>query len=51
MARDLETRYINTKLNVADVFTKDVSGEVIEALGPMLTGLEAVISQRTCAQG
>ena len=35
---DLETRYINTKLNVSDVFTKDVSHEVIEALGPMLTG-------------
>ena len=33
-----ETRYINTKLNVSDVFTKDVSREVIEALGPMLTG-------------
>ena len=38
LAGDLETRYINTKLNVSDVFTKDVSREVIEALGPMLTG-------------
>ena len=34
----LEARYINTKLNVSDVFTKDVSREVIETLGPMLTG-------------
>ena len=40
LAGDLETRYmyINTKLNVSDVLTKDVSREVIEALGPMLTG-------------
>ena len=38
LAGDLDTWYINTKLNVSDVFTKDVSREVIEALGPMLTG-------------
>ena len=38
LAGDLETRYINTKLKVSDVFTKYVSREVIEALGPMLTG-------------
>ena len=41
LAGDLETRYINTKLNVSDVFTKDVSREVIETLGPMLTGRAA----------
>ena len=35
---DLEARYINTKLNVSDVFTKDVSREVIDTLGLMLTG-------------
>ena len=38
MQGHLEARYINTKLNVSDVFTKDVSREVIETLGPMLTG-------------
>jgi hypothetical protein len=34
----IETRYINTKLNPADLFTKDVSREVVDTLVPMLTG-------------
>jgi len=37
-AGDIETRYIDTKLNVSDVFTKDVSKEVVRTLGPMLCG-------------
>ena len=37
-ASDIETRYIDTKLNVSDVFTKDVSKEVVRTLGPMLCG-------------
>jgi hypothetical protein len=35
----LETRYINTKLNPSDMFTKDVSKEVVDKLAPMMTGL------------
>ena len=38
LAGDVETRYINTKQNPSDLFTKDVPREVVEVLGPMLTG-------------
>ena len=38
---DVETRYINTKLNPSNLFTKDVPREVVEVLGPMLTGAAA----------
>ena len=34
----IEPRYINTKLNPADLLTKDVSREVIEALAGMFSG-------------
>ena len=34
----IEPRYINTKLNPSDLFTKDVSREVIEALARMFSG-------------
>ena len=38
-AGDVETRYINTKLNCSDPFTKAVSKEVVEICGAMIAGL------------
>ena len=35
---ELDSRYINTKLNCADMLTKAVSVETAETLGPMLSG-------------
>ena len=37
-AGHIEPRYINTKLNPSDLFTKDVPREVIEALAGMFNG-------------
>ena len=41
MGGHIEPRYINTKLNPSDLFTKDVSREVIEVLAPMFSGAAA----------
>ena len=38
MGGHIEPRYINTKLNPSDLFTKDVPREVIEVLAPMFSG-------------
>ena len=37
-AGDIEPRYLNTKLNPSDLFTKDVPREVIDALAGMFSG-------------
>jgi hypothetical protein len=34
----VDIRWIQTKLNIADLFTKPVSRQVLEALVPLLTG-------------
>jgi hypothetical protein len=36
--------YVNSKLNLADVFTKGVSKEVLDALGPYLWGQQPIHS-------
>ena len=38
LAGDVETRYVNTKQNPSDLFTKDSSRQVVEVPGLMLTG-------------
>ena len=37
-AGHIEPRYINTKLNPSDLFTKDVPREIIDALAGMFSG-------------
>eukprot|EP01048_Picozoa_sp_COSAG05_P024117 COSAG05_NODE_5524_length_1152_cov_18.889839_3_plen_60_part_01 len=37
---DIDPRYINTKLNVSDVLTKDASREVVAKMHRILSGQE-----------
>eukprot|EP01043_Picozoa_sp_COSAG02_P011787 COSAG02_NODE_440_length_22296_cov_173.657386_13_plen_69_part_00 len=44
---DIDPRYINTKLNVSDVFTKDASREVVTLMQKIISGQVPWPTRRT----